>query len=52
MKRKEIEKLMNIFQRSEKIKKDLINDKIIQFLCKTNITLEEMDEVSKLLKAC
>ena len=52
MKRKEIEKLMNIFQRSEKIKKDLINDKIIQFLCKTNITIDEMDEVSKLLKTC
>lgn len=52
LKRKEIESLMNIFQRSEKIKKELIVDKLMQVLCKTHITLEEMDEVSKLLKTC
>lgn len=52
MKRQEIEKLMNIFQRSEKIKKNIMNDKLIQMLCKTHITIEEMDEVSKLLDVC
>lgn len=52
MKRKEIEKLMNIFQRSEKLKKEIMIDKIMQELIKTHITLEEIEEVSKLLRVC
>lgn len=50
MKRQEIEKLLNIFQRSEKIKKEFMKDKLIQFLCKTHITIEEMERVDELLK--
>lgn len=49
MKRQEIEKLMNILQRSEKAKKEILKDKIIQFLCKTNITIEEIERVDELL---
>lgn len=52
MKRQEIEKLLNLFQRSEKIKKDLFKERLIEYLLQTHITLEEMDEVSKLLKTC
>lgn len=52
MKGQEIEKLMNIFQRSEKIKKEILYDKLIQKLGKSHITIEEMDEVSKLLNVC
>lgn len=51
MKRQEIEKLMNIFQRSEKIKKEIIKDKLIELLCKTHITIEEMERVDELLKS-
>lgn len=50
MKRQEIEKLMNIFQRSEKVKKEILKDKLIQLLCKTHITIEEMERVDELLK--
>ena len=50
LKRKEIESLMNIFQRSEKIRKEIIKDKLIQMLCKTHITIEEMERVDELLK--
>lgn len=52
MKRQEIEKLMNIFQKSEKIKKEKLIDELLQRLCKTNITIEEMTDISKFLKAC
>lgn len=52
MKRQEIEKLLRIFQRSEKIKKEIFKEKLIEYLLQTHITVEEMDEVSKLLKTC
>ena len=51
LKRKEIESLMNIFQRSEKIKKELIIDNLMQVLCKTHITIEEMERVDALLRS-
>lgn len=51
LKRKEIERLMNLFQRSEKIKKELIIDKLMQELIKTHITIEEIERVDALLRS-
>lgn len=52
MKRQEIEKIINIYQRSEKLKKEILIEEIMQELIKTHITLEEIEEVSKLLRVC
>lgn len=52
MKRKEIEKIINIYQRSEKLKKEILIEEIMQELIKTHITLGELEEVSKLLRVC
>ncbi len=49
MKRQEIEKIINIYQRSEKLKKEIMIDKIMQELIKTHMTLEEAERVGALL---
>lgn len=42
---------MNIFQKSEKLKKEILIDKLMQVLCKTHITIEEMERVDALLRS-
>lgn len=51
MKRQEIEKLFNIFRKSENIKKEWFKKELIDYLLKTHITIEEMERVDELLKS-
>ena len=51
MKRQEIEKLLRIFRRSEKIKREYFKERLIDLLVHSNITIEEMEKVNEVLKS-